>query len=121
MPKSEPHHYYPLFSWIRGKLSSKKSALVRSEVLRLFVNTLIADDKYSRRNMHNLKQQFETPLSHKGKTFSEFLIAFLKSAWNLEHFLKKDEYPSVIISGIADSERPGYLNVLKVLLQNTIR
>ena len=121
MSKSAPHHYYPLFSWIRGKLSWKKSPLFRSEVLRLFVNTLIADDKYSRRNMQNLKQQYETPLSHKGKTFSEFLIAFLKSAWNLEHFLIKDEYPSVIISGIAYSERSSYVNVLKVLLQNTIR
>ena len=36
-------------------------------------------------------------------------------------FSKKDEYPSLIISEIIDAERRGYLNVLKVLLQNTIR
>ena len=30
---------------------------------------------------------------------------------NLEHFEKKDEYPSLIISEIMDCERGGYLNV----------
>ena len=45
------------------------------------------------------------------KIFSEFFIAFLKCAWNLEHFHKKDEYPSLIFSEIIDAERRGYLNV----------
>ena len=35
----------------------------------------------------------------------------MKWAWNLEHFQKKDEYSSVIISDIIDAERRGYLNV----------
>ena len=39
------------------------------------------------------------------------LIAFLKCAWNLEHFQKNDEYPSVIISEIIDAESIGYLHV----------
>ena len=43
--------------------------------------------------------------------FSGFVIAFLKCAWNLENFEKKDEYPSLIISEIMDFERGGYLNV----------
>ena len=43
--------------------------------------------------------------------FFGFVIAFLKFAWNLEHFQKKDEYPSLIISEIIDAERRGYLNV----------
>ena len=43
--------------------------------------------------------------------FSGFVIAFLKCAWNLENFEKKDEYPSLIISEIMDCERGGYLNV----------
>ena len=34
---------------------------------------------------------------------------------------KKDEYTSLIISEIIYAERRGYLNVWKVLLQNTIR
>ena len=61
--------------------------------------------------MQNLQQQIHTPLSPKQKTFSEFFVAFLKWAWNLEHFQKKDEYPSLIISEIIDAERRGYLNV----------
>ena len=71
--------------------------------------------------MQNFPQQFQTPLSQKQKNFTGFFIAFLKCAWNLEHFLKKDEYPNLIISEIIDAERRGYLNVQKVLLQNTIR
>ena len=71
--------------------------------------------------MMNFPEQFQTPLSQKQKTFFRFFIAFLKYAWNLEHFQKKDEYPSLIISEIIDAERRGYLNVQKVLLQNTIR
>ena len=60
--------------------------------------------------MQNLRQQFQTPLSQKKKIFSGFFIAFLKCAWNLEHFQKKDEYSSLIISEIIDAERRGYLN-----------
>ena len=60
--------------------------------------------------MKNLPQQFQTPLSQKQKTFSGFFIAFLKCAWNLEHFQRRDEYPSLIISEIIDAETRGYLN-----------
>ena len=92
-------------------MSCKKLPLVWYEILRLFVNVLTVDDKYSGSNMQNLRQQFQMPLSHKQKTFSGFFIAFLKYAWNLEHFQKKDEYPSLIISEIIDAETGGYLNV----------
>ena len=61
--------------------------------------------------MQNFPEQFQTPLSEKQKTFSGFFIAFLKCAWNLEHFQKKDEYSSLIISEIIDAERRGCLNV----------
>ena len=61
--------------------------------------------------MQNFPQQFETPLSEKQNAFPHFFIAFLKCALNLKHFQKKDEYPSLIISEIIDSERRGYLNV----------
>ena len=59
------------------------------EILRLFVNALTADDQYSGSNMRNLRQQFQTPLYQKQNIFSGFFIAFLKCAWNLEHFQKK--------------------------------
>ena len=61
--------------------------------------------------MQNFPQQFQMRLSQKQKTFSGFFIAFLKCAWNLDYFQKKDEYPSLIISEIIDGERRGYLNV----------
>ena len=72
---------------------------------------MTTDDKYSRRNMLNFRQQLEAILSQKQKTFSGLFLAFLKCALNLEHFEKKDEYPSLVISRIIDSERGGYLNV----------
>ena len=81
------------------------------EILRPFVNGLTADDKYSGTNMKNLPQQFQMPLSQKQRTFSVFFIAFLKCAWNLQHFQEKDGYPSLIISETIDAERRGYLNV----------
>ena len=87
------------------------SVLVWSEILRLFVNTLTADNKCSLRNVHNFAQQVQTLLSQKQKTFWGVFIAFLKCAWNLEHFEKEEEYPSLIISEIMDCERGGYLNV----------
>ena len=77
----------------------------------MFVNALTADDKYSGSNMRNFPQQFQSPLYQKQKIFSGFFIAFLKYAWNLEHFQKKDEYSSLIISEIIDAERRAYLNV----------
>ena len=61
--------------------------------------------------MQNLPQQFQTPASRKQKIFSWFFIEFLKCAWNLEHFKKKYEFSSLIISEIIDAERRGYLNV----------
>ena len=87
-----------------------KSGIVGSEILTLFVNTLTTDDKYSRRNMVNFTEQLEASLSQKQKTFSRFFIAFLKCALNLEDLAKKDEYPSLVISRIIDSERGGHLN-----------
>ena len=92
-------------------MSWKKSPSVWYEILRLFVNALTADVKYSGSDMRNLPQQFQTPASQKQKTFSGLVNAFLKYAWNLEHFQKKDEYPRLIISEIIDAERRGYLNV----------
>ena len=86
-------------------------ALVWSEILRQFVNTLTADNKYSRCNVKNFAQRVQTPLSQKLNAFSGFFIAFLKCEWTLQHFGKKDEYPSLIISEMIDCERGFYLNV----------
>ena len=61
--------------------------------------------------MLNITQQLEAPLSQKQKTFSRLFLAFMKCALNLEIFQKKDEYPSLVISKVNDSERGGDLNV----------
>ena len=61
--------------------------------------------------MQNFSQQLQTQISQKQKTFSGFFIAFLERGSNLEHFEKKDEHPSLIITEIIDSEIVGYLNV----------
>ena len=55
------------------------SALVTSEIFKLFVNTLTSDDKYSRRYIQIFWQQLQRPLSQKGMAFFQFFIAF----WNV--------------------------------------
>ena len=109
--KSARHNYFPILPRIRDKLSWKKSALVRFEIFRLFVNTLTPDGKYSRRNMQIFWQQLQTILSQEEKTFRGFFIAFPKCAWNLEHSEKKEEYPRLINTEIIASERDVYLSV----------
>ena len=61
--------------------------------------------------MQNFPQQLQTTISKKQKMFSGFFIAYLECVSNLEHFEKKDESSSLVISEIIDSERIGYLNV----------
>ena len=58
--------------------------------------------------MQNFPQQLQTTISQKQKMFSGFFIAYLECVSNLEHFEKKDESPSLVISEIIDSERIGY-------------
>ena len=72
---------------------------------------MTTDDKYSRRNMLNFSKQLEVPLPQKQKIFSGLFLAFLKCVLNLEHFEKKDEYSSLVIYKVIDSERGSYLNV----------
>ena len=86
------------------------SALVTSEIFRLFVNSLSPDIRYSRPNIQIFWEQFQTLLSQEREAFCQFLIAFLKCAWNLEYSKKKEEYPSPIITEIIASERDVYLS-----------
>ena len=84
--------------------------LVRSEVLGQFVNTMTADYKYFRYNLENLRQQVQTQISLKPKTFSRFFIVFLKSTLNLEYFEKKDESHSLSITEINNCKTSRYLS-----------
>ena len=87
--------------------------LVLCKILRLFVNTLTDDDKYSLLYRDNLMQPIQILLSHKKKTFSEFFSAFLKSTLSFEHFGKKDDPHSRCISQITVSEKGVSINVCK--------
>ena len=69
------------------------------------------DVKYSSRNMKIFWQQLQTLLSQEENTFCQFLIAFPKCAWNLEHSEKEEKYPNLIIAEIIASERDVYLSV----------
>ena len=79
--------------------------LVLCKTLRLFVNTLTADDKYSLLNKDNLTQRIQILLYQEDKTFSKFFCSFLKSTFNFEHFQKKDDPHSRCVSEITVSEK----------------
>ena len=66
--------------------------LVLCKILKLFVNTLTDDDKYSLLYRDNLMQPIQILLSHKPKSFSHFLSAFFQCTLNFEHSRQKD-YP----------------------------
>ena len=72
---------------------------------------MTTDDIFSCRNMLNFTQQLEALLPQKQKTFSGLFLAFLKCALNLEQFGKENEYSSLVISKVIDSERGVYINV----------
>ena len=78
--------------------------LVLSKILRLLVQTLTDDEKYSLLYRDNLTQPIQILLSQKPKTFSESFSAFLKSILNLEHSRKKDDAHSRCISQITVSQ-----------------
>ena len=59
------------------------------EILRLFINTLTAKDKYSLLNREHLRQPIHIQMSQKQKRFSGIFFAFLESVLHLEHFQKK--------------------------------
>ena len=115
LPKLARHYYFPIFPWIRDKLSLKMSALVTSDIFRLFVNTLTPDVKDSRRNMQIFWQQLSNAFISKSKEFFWFFIAFLKCAWNLQRSEKQEGYPSLIIADIIASRKRSLVKRLKGL------
>ena len=77
---------------------------MKCKILRLFVNTETADDKYSLINRDTLTQHIQIQLSLKQETFPQFFAAFSKPILNFEYFQKKDDSHSRYISEITDSE-----------------
>ena len=79
--------------------------LVFCKIVRLFVNTLTDDDKYSLLYRDNLTQQIQILLSQKPKTFSQLFSEYLKRILNFEHFQKKDDPHSRCSSQITVSQK----------------
>ena len=88
--------------------------LVLCKILRLFVNTLTDDDKYSILYRDNLTQPIQILLSRKKNTFSKLFSAFLKSTLNFAHFLKKDDPQCGCISQITASKKSDSITVCKI-------
>ena len=70
-------HLYHIYWSLWKKFSWKKSIFVLCKILRLFVNTLTADDKYSFLNTYNLTQPMQIQL-YKNQTFLSFLFYIWK-------------------------------------------
>ena len=77
------------------------------KILRVFLNTLTPDDKYSLLNRQSLTKPIQMNLSQKQESFSEFSFVFSKFTLNFENFEKKDDPHSLCIYEITDSEGGG--------------
>ena len=87
--KFEWQQLYHIY-WSTGRqFSFKKSLLVISQWLRLFVKTITAVEKCSLPNRDNLMQPIHIQFSPKLKTFSQFFSPISKSRISFEHFQKK--------------------------------
>ena len=114
--RSAQNHFHTSIPLILGRTSRKRLVLVRSEVLGQFVNTMTAVYNYFRQNLENLRQQLQTLICQKVKTFSGFFNASLKSTLNLEYFekkKKKDQSHSLSINKINNCRTSSYLSVQK--------
>ena len=76
--KFEWQHIHHIYRSMVRQLSCKKDSVSDMQTLKLFVNTLSADDKYSFVNRNNLTELIEMQLSEKRKTFSEFYFYIFK-------------------------------------------
>ena len=87
--KTKRQHLYYTY-WSTGRqLSRKKFLLVIRKILRLFVNTLSAVDKFYFPNRDNLTEPIQMILSQKPKCFCQMFSTFLKSTLNFDNCQKK--------------------------------
>ena len=99
IPKRQ--NFYHIYWSLRRKCRLKKSLWVICKILRLFVNPLTVDYKYSLLKRGNLFQHFQMQLSQKREIFSQSFSAFSKFRLNFEHFQKKDDphlIPDVLLN-----------------------
>ena len=109
--KSIEKYFDPTFSSFWSKLSFKKLFFIRSEILKLLVNTLTANYEYSRSNRENLQLQIQIKLSIKPWSFlMYFFFSFYDYTSNFQCSEKKDERHRPNVSEVIDFKRCDYLN-----------
>ena len=86
--KSRSQNLYHIHRFLPRKLSCKKFLILTYKILRLPLNTLAVDEKYLVLHRDSLTIPIHMQLYQKGKIFSEFFTAFLKSRLNFKHFNK---------------------------------
>ena len=77
------------------------SLIVIHKTLRLFVDSLKADEKHYLLTRDNLTQPIQIALSQKQKTFFEFFFDLLTSILNFKHLPKRmtliaDAFPQIL-------------------------
>ena len=77
------------FSSFSLNLIRKMSPLMLGEILEVFLNILIVDDKYPVQDCENLQLPIQMQLFQKQKTFSEFFVQFLASNSDFKHLKEK--------------------------------
>ena len=98
----------------------KNRLIVICKFLRLFLNTLTANDRYPLLDRDKLRQPIQMQLSQKLSTFSQFVSAFLKGRLNFEHFQSKDDPHSWCILKTEEFEICGEINVWKFPLKRSL-
>ena len=105
--ESELQHLYHIYWWMWTQLSWETSLLVICKILRLFVNTLTAGNKYSPLNRDNFSEPIQMNLSQKQKIFPELFCRFLKTTLKSEYSQNKGDPHCWCISEITKSQKRG--------------
>ena len=87
--KSEGQHLYHIYWSMWKKFRLKRSPWVICKMLRLFINALTPDNKYSLLNSDTIKQYFTEQLSQKRNLLSKIFLHFLNLDSILKIFQKK--------------------------------
>ena len=74
--KSSRQYFWDIFWSVWKEISSKISVLIVTQILRLFVNILTPDDKYSLSKSECLSRPIQMQLSQNQKIFTEFFSGF---------------------------------------------
>ena len=100
-------YFYKTCLLLWSKLTWETSLLLIFELLRVFIETLTADHRYSLCYIWNLQVLHQIQWSKKRTTFPQFFFPFLKSSSHSKHFEKKDDIHSQCFSEIKDCQRYG--------------